>query len=273
MPVIYPVSDVHFRNHQDAKDWALEHVPAEADIVAIAGDIANGAKQGVKYMRTVCEALEDKQIVMILGNHDYWNDICMFSTRTQYRRLEEELTNFHFLNGTPKIILGVQFIGDTLWTDMGLLDDTYTATQVYNNEWPDCRNINYDFPDLGFAPHDYIEEFKYQLSELMKHVANAEVEGVPYYVMTHHLPDPESLDKRFAADNAMNPFYASKGILENMGGGGVWHHGHTHARCDYFKHGWRVICNPRGYMIERFSTEEGIRNSLANEKLLITIGD
>lgn len=272
MAKIFPVSDVHFRSVQDALDWARESVPEGIDIVALAGDIANGSKQGVKYMRAVCEARPELTFVVCLGNHDHWGDVAMSATFHRWKNFQDSVLNFRLLNSEPLEVKGVRFIGSTLWTDMQLDDDFYTAQNVYHTRWPDYTEVGFCPSMVGFPAYEYVEQFKLQLSDIFDQVEQAVEEGVPFYVMTHHLPDPLSLDERYAG-NEFNVFYASAGILENLPvEKGVWHHGHTHAAKDYSKCGWRVICNPRGYLTERFGCDE-TRARLGSKDLIIELGE
>lgn len=270
---IYPISDLHFRSTIDAIDWAKEEVPKDADIIVMAGDIANGAKQGVKYLKQVLQTLPDKHIVLCLGNHDYWGEVSLYSTWYRWRELEKLYPNFHFVDRGYVDILGVRFIGGTLWTDMQLEDNFYVTQNVYHCQWPDYLNVGFDAHIVGFPAHEFVQQFKLYLSRIFELVSDAVEAGIPFYVLTHHLPDPESLDKRYNGSE-FNAFYASKQILENLPvEKGIWQHGHTHAAKNYHKHGWNVICNPRGYLMERFSCDVSDKERLADKNLILTIGE
>lgn len=277
MPKIYPVSDLHFRSADDARDWIRFEVPEEADIIAIAGDIANGSKQGVRYVKALLKVLTEIRpkvvVVACLGNHDHWGDISMHAAYRQWEYVEHSYPNFRFLKvGRVCDVKGVRFIGTTLWTDMKLVDDFYGAMNIYHCSWPDYLNVGYEAHIVGFPAYDFVEQFHKQLGFIYKAVDAAKEDQVPFYVMTHHLPDPASLDERYNGSD-YNPFYASKGILDTLAvESGIWHHGHTHAAKDYNKYNWRVICNPRGYLQERYSCED-TRQRLANRNLVISLGD
>lgn len=273
MANIYPCSDVHFRSPTDASDWARDEVPANADIVVIAGDIANGPKQGIKCMKRILQEHPDKIFIICLGNHDYWGGVTMASTWYQWNQLADRYPNFYFLNQVPIVVKGITFIGATLWTDMQLTDDFYAVQNVYHTSWPDYMNVEFAAHMVGFPAYEFVQQFKNHLSAIWEHASNALEQGKQVYVVTHHLPDPESLDKRYNGSD-YNPFYASKGILDNFPvEGAIWQHGHTHARKDYEKNGWRVICNPRGYLMERYSCDTDDRDRLADQNLIIQLGD
>lgn len=65
-------------------------------------------------------------------------------------------------------------------------------------------------------------------------------------VVTHHLPHPRSIHRKYKA-SSLNPSFASD--LSNLMGPSVslWIHGHTHESFDYVVNSTRVVCNPRGY--------------------------
>lgn len=255
---IWPCSDLHFRNLQDVDDF-MEKVPRYADVVVIAGDVANGSKDVVRFMRhwLQAESMRQRPVIMVLGNHDYWRDVDMAMSFYAVSKLEGEFPFFHLLHRrNPVTIEDVTFIGDTLWTDMELFDDRHTTANVFHNDWSDHFMINYQFPNIRFPAYDWIAEFKDTLSQIMFQVEEAHLEERKIVVVTHHLPDPDSCDKRFAEDNEMNPFYASKDIIKHMNPlPDIWIHGHTHSPSDYVKEGVRVVCNPRGYQTERYSEQ------------------
>ena len=69
-------------------------------------------------------------------------------------------------------------------------------------------------------------------------------------VITHHAPSRKSIHPRFA-DSLMNACFVSD--AERLIDGSrahLWIHGHTHDSFDYFVNGTRVLCNPRGYVVD-----------------------
>ena len=66
-------------------------------------------------------------------------------------------------------------------------------------------------------------------------------------MVTHHLPAPMSVARRYAND-PLNPAFASR--LEDLiekNHPELWIHGHTHVPCDYELFKTRIVSNPRGY--------------------------
>ena len=69
-------------------------------------------------------------------------------------------------------------------------------------------------------------------------------------VVTHHAPSPRSIHPRFEG-SLLNGCFVSD--LEHLMGAPrvrLWIHGHTHDSFDYTVRGTRVLCNPRGYMLQ-----------------------
>ena len=71
----------------------------------------------------------------------------------------------------------------------------------------------------------------------------------PTVVVTHHAPSPRSIHARFEG-SPLNGCFVSD--LERLMGPRVslWIHGHTHDSFDYTVRGTRVVCNPRGYVLQ-----------------------
>jgi Icc-related predicted phosphoesterase len=87
--------------------------------------------------------------------------------------------------------------------------------------------------------------------------------AIPTVVVTHHLPHPLSLPRRFKGD-LTNAAYASdlSSIIEKCSPS-LWIHGHMHDSCDYNAVDTRIVSNPRGYADE---------NSAFDAELVVEVG-
>ncbi len=116
---IHLISDIH--TEVDKK--LVLTAPLEADLIVLAGYIANGT-DGVAWAQQ-CYGT-DIPVVYICGNHEfYYNEI---SLRKDIAKCAAG-TNIHFLDNQSKVIDGVRFIGTTLWTSF--------------DDWSDQLIINY----------------------------------------------------------------------------------------------------------------------------------
>jgi Icc-related predicted phosphoesterase len=77
----------------------------------------------------------------------------------------------------------------------------------------------------------------------------AEPHAGPTVVITHHAPSPRSIHPRFAG-SPLNAAFVSDAARLLDGRAALWIHGHMHDSFDYVAGGTRVVCNPRGYVID-----------------------
>lgn len=108
---IHLLSDIHLES------GPYELPPdLECDVIVAAGDIGVGT-QGVEWLKTL-----NKPVVYVCGNHEYWSShdkpVDMFQIQRDIRKAAEG-SNVHYLENETVTIDGVQFIGATLWTNLG----------------------------------------------------------------------------------------------------------------------------------------------------------
>jgi len=117
---------------------------ADADVLVLAGDIANGTdglklfadwrrKKGRKVGRTL-------PILFIVGNHEYYGHA--LAPMQEQMRQATTCHDIHFLENNCVVIGDVRFLGTTLWTDYRLfptitqLQAMETARQKLNDHQP-----------------------------------------------------------------------------------------------------------------------------------------
>jgi predicted phosphodiesterase len=217
------------------------------DVIILAGDIDKGSK-GIYWARG---QWPNKEIIYVAGNHEFYGKI-RGHVLAELRIVAKE-TGVHFLENEQIIINGIRYLGCTLWTDFKLFGEEFElacmshAIQVLN----DFRVI-YE-GDKIFSPMDSVklfnESYKYLQESLISNPHNRKT-----VVITHHLPSNQSIASRFKKD-MLSTCFASN-IDHLLGYSEVWIHGHTHDSFDYTIKGTRVVCNPRGYLIN--NTQENV---------------
>ncbi len=235
---IHVLSDLHLEVRP------FEAVPVDADVVVLAGDIANGAP-AIEW----AERSFTQPVLFVSGNHEAWEDDLV--------RANEDIamaargSKVRVLDCASAVIGGVRFLGCTLWTDFSLepeatRQDVIERSRRYN---PDHEMIR--LGDRWFTPEDSIRMHAEQITWLQAQLA------VPHegktVVITHFAPHPRSIAAQFDKHPA-NPGFVLD--LDRMmgtaeGGPALWIHGHTHTAFDYDVRGTRVVCNPRGYPEEQ----------------------
>ncbi len=225
--------------HLELQDW--NPPAADADIIALAGDIHSGTR-GVEWARRKFPTMP---ILYVPGNHEFYG-----------RDIQETLSDLQkagrrfgvdVLHGRGVLIGGVRFLGATLWTDFALHG---TDARSLRRAMSDAKYGMSDFSIIRHGlrewlrPEDARAMHLEQVCWIRERLAD-DFRG-PTVLMTHHLPHPRSIHRKYRG-SALNPSFASD-LAHLMGPPvAVWIHGHTHESCDYIEDGTRVVCNPRGY--------------------------
>jgi len=245
---ILVLSDLHLSHQSFAVVMDGARIDAQADVVVLAGDIDDGLG-GFRWAR---EAFPDKPIVMVAGNHEYYEKHWM-------RHVDDmrDAANTHdidFLEADGIDLAGVRFLGCSLWTDFELLgtDKKAIAMRVAKTKMNDFHCIRMSrYAEFHWVHSKYLTP---ELSALRHQGSVAWLtkklekggEAKKTVVVTHHAPHPNSVPANFSKD-LLSAAYASN-LSRLMGHAGLWIHGHMHHSVDYTINGTRIICNPRGYM-------------------------
>jgi Icc-related predicted phosphoesterase len=245
---------------QIMSDIHLEFGPCEeikktdADVVVLAGDIHTRnqvLKQGLEW---IISNFGDKEVVYVLGNHEYWGNKYPKIANDIKNKLEVRgIKNIHVLENESVIISGTAFHGATLWTDMttgGEMDKLSGMLSEFGMN--DFKYIRMDksYRKIEFA--DFFRMHKRSLNFLKE--ALGKHAGMKNVVVTHHCPSRQSLPFDRESDALAQAYVSSlEGFIKETKPD-CWIHGHVHMPCDYdIFHDenktskTRVVCNPRGY--------------------------
>jgi 3',5'-cyclic AMP phosphodiesterase CpdA len=219
--------------------WPIDLAPAEADVVILAGDIANGA-EGIDWASRNFDA----PVLYVPGNHEPYDG--EFGPTLEALRSAAERTGIGFLDCGEQVIGNVRFLGCALWTDYSLAPATTRAACIET-----ARRINPDYRAIRhgertFAPEDAIAlhgaHRAWLAQALERRFAGTTV------VITHFAPHPGSIAPAYA-NHPANPGFVVD-LEPMMGRATLWIHGHTHSFFDYAVSGTRIVCNARGYPSE-----------------------
>ncbi|REF02763.1 metallophosphoesterase [Cupriavidus plantarum] len=254
------LSDLHLEH-----DMPSEIPVCDADLVILAGDIANG-REGVDWAARTF----DVPVVYVPGNHEYYEsnfalaDRLLASAAAEFNHvivLNGGVARFTDGDGTP-----VRVIGTTWWTDYQLFgaDRMQDAMTACASVMVDHRLIHTAGDDGTDATDGTLRLFT-PADALARHLrATAWLESAlaePFegktVVVTHHGPDIGSLDPRYAHDIVSAGFLSQRPDLVMQAD--LWVHGHTHTGFDYRIGDARVVCNPRGYRSRRTGEMENPR--------------
>lgn len=233
---------------QIASDLHLEHLewrfpdyrgvePTDADLLVLAGDIANGARALDLFGDWPCP------VIYVPGNHEYYGS-SLAKVQAELAERAAAFPNVTVLAPGVSEVAGVRFVGCTLWTDYGLFGESVreVAMAACAATLPDHKVIKLE-GETAFSPAIAREMHRQQKEWLCARL------GEPFagvtVVITHHAPAPGSLHPIFAKDPVSAAFISD--LTEMLGVASLHIHGHTHHSFDYEVKGTRVIANPMGY--------------------------
>jgi predicted MPP superfamily phosphohydrolase len=257
------LSDLHLSTNQALEKSIID--PGMSDLVAVrddidlvicAGDLCDqgGVVAGMKWLRHYCRFAE---IVMVLGNHDYFGG-SIPGVLKEARMAANDL-GIHLLENGSVVIGGVKFIGCTLWSDFDLAGDPIDKAFAINHAkfaMADFQGaIDRDEFDgrmtKPFSPKDAEQLFEESVAYLDTELSQ-DFSG-EVFVITHHAPHPHSIADHFKGDSLTPAFVSDLSDLIDRHRPAAWIHGHTHASFDYeLEGGTRVVCNPRGFENDAF---------------------
>jgi Icc-related predicted phosphoesterase len=252
------VSDIH---HSKLRDLRGDRLSApNADVCICVGDITNSIDDTISFLLRVIEPR--MQVILILGNHDYYGSGIDFALERARRLIEGK--RLYLLENQSLVLEDCRFIGATLWTDFSVSvgDDDHIP--------PEERRAK----ALGLAPSQMMDFFSIFRSNerrsgengmvtvkeiLDRHRASrAFIEkelARPFngrtIVLTHHAPLMQSFDPNFFGHITNAAFASDLSDLIQRRRPSLWIHGHIHKFRDYMFDKTRVICNPAGYHHER----------------------
>jgi Icc-related predicted phosphoesterase len=247
----------------------------EADICICAGDITDNVYATIVYV--LAEIASKMPVVVVLGNHDYYSTSIDRALEIARKRFAG--TNVHLLENDTVEVLGVRFIGATLWTDFEIphgmpdgMDELAVderrdlAFHVCIRDIADFRHIyRSDVRRPGETGFVTIQELIARHRESRAYIERRLDDAFdgPTVVLTHHAPSPRSIHPAYIGAPSNAAFASDLTNTIDIGRPTYWIHGHIHHASDYVEGETRVLCNPRGYRHELPST--GFRSGLLVE--------
>jgi len=241
--------------HLEVGDLALAD-DLDFDVAVLAGDIVWPATRLREWVQGSGALRRARAVVAVNGNHEYFDRVLRPDAQSlQLPAGEAGVSPLHLLDAAQAIVDGVRFLGCTLWTDFelridtveGLMSDRQRGIDAAQRAMVDYRAIGWQEPGTATArrltPQDTLALHARQRGWLRERLA--ESFAGPTVVVTHFLPHPQSIARRFAG-HPFNPGFATD-LSHLMGRAPLWIHGHTHSSHDYRVGRCRVVCNPRGY--------------------------
>lgn len=250
--------DTQYWDKKNKKEYEGQYFPTELPddletTLIIAGDIWHGNKtfkNRYDYSTSWIEILSKrfKHIVLVYGNHDYWDCSIHKCIQDAKKFLDEQgLSNVYVLEKDCIILDNIKFIGTTLWTSLNNGDPVtmYSAKENMANDFAYIKNNQFK----SINPEFLYGEFNKSKQFIIEN-AKRDNDKQKVLVITHHAPSFQSIHEsyRTKADYYTNFSYFSD--LDSLCYDldiDYWFHGHTHENFNYHIHQTNVLCNPRGY--------------------------
>lgn len=248
---LHVMSDLHLRFGD------LTPPTTDADVVILAGDIGR-PREAIRWAYAL-----RKPVLFVPGNHKFYGGV-VGQVLTELRGLCAG-TDVHLLDDDELRLQGVRYLGCTLWTDLALYGEgpqRDLALRAAMQHMRDFTLIRVSEKQL-FTPKHMVARHAAHMSWLTKQLMAETAE--PTVVITHHAPSLRSVHKSFAG-HPINAAHITN--LEHLFGTErvrLWIHGHTHFSFDYMHNGTRVICNPRGYVLDALNQNRHFHPALVVE--------
>ena len=230
---LHILSDLHI------EFGSFEVPPTNADVVIVAGDVHVG-KEGLYWLR---KSFPDKQVVYVMGNHEFYRQAIPALTETLQR--ESNGSHVHVLENSRVDIDGVTFLGCTLWTDFKITGDVLEAQAVADYGMSDFRLIRVSPEFRRLRARDTARYHAASVAWLK--TALEQSNPARTVVVTHHAPSPRSIPPYHLGSALNAAFVSDLDSVVAASGVPLWIHGHTHHCVDYTIAETRVISNQRGY--------------------------
>lgn len=233
------ISDLH--NEFGMSNLIFEDI----DLLIIAGDLDLGIK-GIAWLK---ETVGKIPVIYVLGNHEYYKGI--YPKTLNKIKAASIGTNIHVLENDSIVIGNITFHGATLWTDFELLGNPRIYGSICQAKMNDYKLIRQEPTYSRLRSIDTYQIHKKSLNWLERSLSKS---NTPInIVVTHHAPSIMSIPDEFKED-VVSSAYASnleQTILKYKPD--FWIHGHIHSPIDYEIGNTRVICNPHGYIHEKYN--------------------
>ena len=166
-----------------------------ADVVILAGDIHVGTK-GVEW---ATEAIGGKDVVYVIGNHEYYRG-ALPKVTDQIKSISKH-TNVHVLENDAITFGDVQFLGCTLWSDFHLQNNLDVSAITAAEKMNDYTLIRLSPKFRRLKPSDTAIIHRDSRLWLEKQINSNTDAGIKTVVITHHAPSIQSIPERLSSSS------------------------------------------------------------------------
>ncbi|WP_261512714.1 metallophosphoesterase [Chryseobacterium paludis] len=219
-----------------------------ADVVVLAGDVNLGTK-GIEWIKS---EIPDKPVIYVLGNHEYYKG----SYPKTLNKIKEAAkdSNIYVLEDSYVDIEDIRFHGTTLWTDFSIFGNPVQYGMLCQSKMNDYKKIKRDPSYSKMRTIDIFKIHQFSRMALKENLENSK--GLKNIVVTHHAPSIQSVPELYKNDPVTSAYASNLEdfIVEYQPL--YWIHGHIHTPCRYKIGNTEIICNPHGYIDEKYNGYE-----------------
>lgn len=217
---VYLISDVHLgEGRKGNQQWQRgEEQNKEGGVFVLAGDIGNPYTE--VYRNFLIEAKAAcENVILVPGNHEYYNTKDMNVTKKHLKRITDELGIILLDNGEV-VIGGIRFVGSTCWP---LVPEEQFATLV-REKYGLVTQVTQDSHKMDYS--DYKKLHDSDVAFLENAVA---VSKEPCVIITHYPPSSYFLNDDFEHSPHVALHY-NRGLVEKVAKMNtlLWCCGHCH---------------------------------------------
>ncbi len=246
-------SDFHLDHYPVAALWYPPELTDDKEtILILAGDLWVGYRwikhADNSWIKDVASRF--KEILVVLGNHDYWPQgrlsIVGGATKCNALLLDQGIMNVHVLDTATFAMDDVLFVGATLWTDMHNAD----AFAMHNMSTAMRYDGKIAYDTTGrftrFSSNKWIQthrEHRAYIELIAKQNKDKKIA-----VLTHHLP-LKLMSTPIQDDASYDAYYYSEldTLILNNENIVLWACGHSHTQLDQMFGNCRLYMNAVGY--------------------------
>ena len=226
------------------------------DIIVIAGDV--GQLGHIENMVSeVADDFGDRQIIVVLGNHEH------YMAGIPVRQFEYDVGSYVLSNkfypnvhvlcaGQSVVIDDITFIGATLWSDLGLVDnlDIHEELKQYvSHKIKDFQLIN----NGNFTPDDSVEYFYRDRQGIIESLNNVTTDKT--IVITHFSPTIDYRNRDYPLDKLSYYFTGEMRDVIDKFQPDYWVSGHTHSNDPDITIGKTILTSNQYHKIGSITTK------------------
>jgi len=232
----------------------------EADVIVIAGDLCDNAKDSIAALNRI-EGELGKKVLFIPGNHDVWDKQGGQSAWDRYRQFEKHSSSL--LNQPYEITDTHVIIGEMGWYDYSFAKKGVPLENIlaHIQDWGDHKWSDWNMEDA-----DLTTKMLHNVEKQVKRYQHKKI------ILVHHfVPYKDFLTNstQYMDWDVYNAFMGSASVgkmIDSYENIEYVIFGHTHDRYGIIEnyHNKTIICNPLGYIAERSEVlfEEEVMNSI-----------